>query len=337
MTEVKQAVFLSYASEDAAAAQRLCDALQAIGVEVWFDQTELRGGDAWDQKIQQQIRDCALFIPIISQQTAERPEGYFRLEWDLADQRTHMVARNKAFIVPVCIDDTRDRGADVPESFLRAQWTRLPRGATPASFCTRIAALLGAAEAPPSPLPGISRALPLTLPRKFNWRIAAAVAVAAAVALLAWQPWRAVPPKGIAASASAATEKSIAVLPFSDISEKHDQDYFADGIAEELRAVLVKIPSLKVIGRTSSMQFKGTQADLRTIGTRLGAGYVVEGSVRKSGPRIRVTAQLSESRSGTQLWAERYDRDFGDILNVQDQIATSIARALQLAVVAADV
>ena len=101
----------------------MCASLRAAGVEVWFDQSELRGGDAWDVRIRRQIRDCVLFIPIISEHTQARAEGYFRLEWDLADQRTHMVSRNKAFIVPVCIDSTPDFEADVPETFLKAQWT----------------------------------------------------------------------------------------------------------------------------------------------------------------------------------------------------------------------
>ena len=88
MTEPSRAVFLSYASQDVEAARRICDALRVAGIEVWFDQSELRGGDAWDHKIRQQIRDCALFIPIISVNTQARSEGYFRLEWRLADQRT---------------------------------------------------------------------------------------------------------------------------------------------------------------------------------------------------------------------------------------------------------
>src|SRR6185312_8382547 len=100
------AVFLSYASQDTEAAKRICEALRSAGIEVWFDQSELRGGDAWDQKIRREIHDCTLFIPLISANTAARHEGYFRLEWDLADQRTHMIARNRVFIVPVCLDAT---------------------------------------------------------------------------------------------------------------------------------------------------------------------------------------------------------------------------------------
>ena len=148
LTEASRAVFLSYASQDAQDAQRICEALRSSGVEVWFDQSELRGGDAWDLKIRAQIRDCALFIPIISGHTTARPEGYFRLEWSIAEQRSHMIARNKAFIIPVCVDATPESVPDLPESFLRVQWTRLAAGATPASFCQRIATLLGAAGQP---------------------------------------------------------------------------------------------------------------------------------------------------------------------------------------------
>src|SRR6202007_184760 len=136
------AVFLSYASQDTEAAKRICEALRAAGIEVWFDQSELRGGDAWDQKIRREIQDCALFIPVISENTAARHEGYFRLEWDLADQRTHMIARNRAFIVPVCGEATPETGADTPESFQRVQWTRLPSGEAAPPFVERVRRLL---------------------------------------------------------------------------------------------------------------------------------------------------------------------------------------------------
>jgi hypothetical protein len=123
-------------------AQKICEALRAAGIEVWFDQSELRGGDAWDQKIRREIHDCALFIPVISANTASRHEGYFRLEWDLADQRSHMMARSRVFVVPVCLDATTEMAADVPESFQRVQWTRLPGGVTPAAFVERVRRLL---------------------------------------------------------------------------------------------------------------------------------------------------------------------------------------------------
>jgi len=131
---------------------------------------------------------------------------------------------------------------------------------------------------------------------------------------------------------AAPPEKSIAVLPFADMSEKKDQEYFADGMAEEIINLLVKIPELKVIGRTSSFQFKGKTDDLRKIGGTLGAAYMVEGSVRRLGDHIRVTAQLIDTRDGAHRWSETYDRDVSDVLRVQEEIAVSLVRALQLEV-----
>src|SRR3954467_14341507 len=119
MSESPRAVFLSYAREDAEAARRVADALRAFGVEVWFDQNELRGGDAWDAKVKQQIRTCALFMPVVSGRTQARAEGYFRREWKLAVERTHDMAAGIAFIVPVVIDATTESEAAVPEEFMR--------------------------------------------------------------------------------------------------------------------------------------------------------------------------------------------------------------------------
>lgn len=136
------AVFLSYASHDAEAAKRICNALRAAGVEVWFDQSELVGGDAWDQKIRKQIKDCALFVPLISAATEARAEGYFRIEWRLADRRMEAMGKAKTFLLPVCIDDTRDSEADVPDSFTAVQWTRLKDGEPTPAFVARVQKLL---------------------------------------------------------------------------------------------------------------------------------------------------------------------------------------------------
>jgi TolB-like protein len=140
--ETSQAVFLSYASQDAETAQLICGALRAAGVEVWFDQNELRGGDAWDAKIKKQIRDCALFVPIISAHTEARLEGYFRLEWHLAEQRSLLMAKGKPYLVPVVIDGTPDRDAHVPDAFLAVQWTRLADPDALPSFVTQVQWLL---------------------------------------------------------------------------------------------------------------------------------------------------------------------------------------------------
>src|SRR5438093_9760642 len=136
------AVFLSYAREDTDAARRIADALRAFGVEAWFDQSELRGGEAWDAKIKKQIRECALFMPVVSARTQERHEGYFRREWKLAVERTHDMAAGVAFIVPVVIDETTEGQAAVPEEFMRVQWTRLPHGVPSTQFVEQVKRLL---------------------------------------------------------------------------------------------------------------------------------------------------------------------------------------------------
>jgi hypothetical protein len=165
MTEPARAVFLSYASQDVEAAKRICEALRAGGIEVWFDQSELRGGDAWDHKIRKQIHDCALFIPIISAHSQARLEGYFRREWKLAADRTHDMAEEKAFLVPVVIDDATERSASVPEKFRDVQWTRLLAGETPPTFVERVRRLLSPDGSPArpaaTPVPSGSAAVPI--------------------------------------------------------------------------------------------------------------------------------------------------------------------------------
>ena len=344
------AVFLSYASQDAEAARRIADALRAAGIEVWFDQRELRGGDAWDQKIRHQIRDCALFVPIISANTDARPEGYFRLEWKLAVDRSHLMADDEPFLIPVVVDGIRDATARVPDRFRQVQWTRLPSGETPPAVVERVSRLLahdlGVAPARPQ-----QTATPAPMLRASSWRTPAFVLIAAGtvigVSYVAVDKFvlskRAADVGGASAPIAQATapaqspipEKSIAVLPFVDMSEKKDQEYFGDGMAEEILNLLVTIPELKVIGRTSSFQFKGKPDDLRKIGTTLGAAYVVEGSVRRSGDHIRITAQLIDTRDGAHRWSETYDRDASDVLKVQGDIAANLVRALQLEVTSA--
>jgi hypothetical protein len=134
-------VFLSYASEDREAARLIGDALAGCGLEVWLDESELGGGDLWDQKIRRQIRECDYFMPLISARTEARHEGYFRREWRLAVERTLDMADDHPFLLPVAIDDTNQTGARVPEKFLLVQWLRVPAGrSTPAleALCRRI-------------------------------------------------------------------------------------------------------------------------------------------------------------------------------------------------------
>lgn len=135
-------IFLSYASQDAAAVRQLRDALDSAGLDVWFDQRHLEGGDDFDQQIKRNIRACSHFVPVISANTQARHEGYFRLEWSLAAERAKLIAETVPFILPVVIDPVTEHDALVPERFLQVQWTRLPGGAATPEFIERMVRLI---------------------------------------------------------------------------------------------------------------------------------------------------------------------------------------------------
>ena len=185
MTDPTKAAFLSYASQDAEAARRIHDALRADDIEVWLDRSELRGGDAWDASIRRQIRECALFVPIISANTQSRTEGYFRLEWRLAEQRSHLMARGRPFLVPVVVDGTAEAGAHVPDAFLEVQWTRLPDGQCDATFASRIRQLLDGGI--PAPKREDVRTPPVVPPATSRLRVRRAL-ILAIVSLVALVP-----------------------------------------------------------------------------------------------------------------------------------------------------
>ena len=145
----------------------------------------------------------------------------------------------------------------------------------------------------------------------------------------------------VATSAAATTStrdgaKSLAILPFADLSAEHDQDYFCDGIAEEIINALCSIRGLKIASRTSAFQFKGKSADVREIGRTLGVDSVLEGSVRKAGDRVRITAQLIGAGDGYHLWSESFDRRLEDIFAIQREIAQQIVRCLKRNLQSAD-
>jgi TolB-like protein len=141
----------------------------------------------------------------------------------------------------------------------------------------------------------------------------------AAVILFAWHTWW----------PSVPTDKSIAVLPFANMSDDPGQEYFSDGISEELLNALSKIPDLRVTARSSSFQFKGENRDVIEIGQKLNAAFVLEGSVRKAGRQVRITAQLIDASNGFHLWSDTYDRELENIFEVQDEISAAITRELK--------
>jgi TolB-like protein/tetratricopeptide (TPR) repeat protein len=156
-------------------------------------------------------------------------------------------------------------------------------------------------------------------------------ALVAGVCVVLAAVWLRAPERQVANNmVTAVAPPSIAVLPFVDLSEGKDQDYFSDGLSEELLDRLAKLPQLRVAGRTSSFSFKGKTDDLRSIGDKLGVTKVLEGSVRKSGSRLRITAQLINVADGFHVWSQSFDRELTDVFAVQDEIAAAVVAALQV-------
>jgi TolB-like protein/DNA-binding winged helix-turn-helix (wHTH) protein/Tfp pilus assembly protein PilF len=177
--------------------------------------------------------------------------------------------------------------------------------------------------------------------RESRWLFPAlALVFAMALVAQAWGPWTSPPAPAATkatkpdartpAPARPAEPASIAVLPFVDLSPDNDQRYFGDGLADELLDRLAKIPQLRVAGRTSSFSFREKDDDIAAIGSKLGVGHVLEGSVRKSGERIRITVQLINARTGFHVWSETYDRALGELFTVQDEIATEVVHVLEV-------
>jgi len=290
VSKTAKAIFLSYASQDAEAAQRICDSLRAAGHEVWFDRSDLRGGDAWDAAIRKQVKECALFMPPISANTEARSEGYFRREWNLAVIRMLDMAEDQSFLLPVVIDDTPEATARVPERFRERQCTRLAGGVASAEFAEHVMRLLecGTADQP--------------------------TAVAAAVRIAGVDRGRA--------------EEGfwVAVLPFKCAGGNSDLAALAEALAEEIVTGLCRFSYLKVIARSSTSRYAGAAADIRTIGREIGARYAIEGSLRQSGTRLRLAMQLVDTVSGARLWADSYERPFSPetIFDLQDELASRI-------------
>ena len=148
------------------------------------------------------------------------------------------------------------------------------------------------------------------------------------VVTLAWR-WGGSGPSPPPGSAGPSRQRSVAVLPFVNLSGNSDDDYLGDGLSEEVINALAKVPDLQVASRTSAFTYKGSSKDIRTIGRELKVGSVLEGSVQRSGQRIRVTTQLVSVADGYHLWSERFDREMEDVFAIEDQIAEQVARALK--------
>jgi TolB-like protein/Flp pilus assembly protein TadD len=318
-------VFISYASHDVEVAQKVCSALEAEDLLCWIAPRDVVPGTLYADGIVGAIDESRILVLILSRDAIA--SAHVGREIERAASKRHPIVAlriDAALLTPAF------------EYFLnQSQWIEVGAGRLDGAIAKLVAAvgrhLSSETAASSIHSPPLHAAPKAAIPRR-GWVIAVVIAVVLVGAyFLVAKAWLANRAPMIGATASDG-DKSIAVLPFIDMSEKKDQEYFADGMAEEIIDLLVKVPGLKVISRTSSFQFKGKTEDLRSIGAQLSAAYVLEGSVRKSGEHLRVTAQLIDSRDGTHVFSQTYDRDLIDVLKMQDEMATSLVRVLQVEV-----
>jgi TolB-like protein len=310
-------IFISYARADRERIAPIVAALEARGRQVWWD-SHLAGGSAFAREIETALRAADAIVVAWSQASVHS-------DW-VRDEAT--VGLELERLVPIKLDDAPaplgfgqfhtidvshwNGQAEAPEitQLIRAvdrtgagefhRIARPPRGAR--SGLARRALLIGAAAVP-------------------------------AAALGAW--WVAGRPG--AGGGPAAPAHSIAVLPFANLSNDATQDYFADGLTEELIGALARLPSLQVAGRTSSFKFKGSKDDNATIAAKLGVAYLLEGSVRRQGDQARISAELVDAHSGFQRWSQDYDHDMKDVLATQASIAEAVAEQLKGALLGGEI
>jgi TolB-like protein/Tfp pilus assembly protein PilF len=312
-------VFVSYASQDAAVANSIVESLESRGVKCWIAPRDVKPGAQYADAIVRAINEAKAVVLVMSGNAVA--SSHVGKEVERASSKRKPIIAFRIDTAPL---------SHALEYFLsESQWIDIPALGMKAALA-KLAEAVGQGS-----VTSTQATPPEKRGRMTTRRIAIAAAVVVALGVVAGSGfyfWKTTHGGAQAPSVAAITDKSIAVLPFVDMSEKKDQEYFADGMAEEIIDLLVTVPGLKVIGRTSSFQFKGRTEDLRSIGSKLNAAYILEGSVRKSGEQVRITAQLINAQSGIHEWSETYDRRIGDVLKLQSLIAASVARGLELTV-----
>jgi TolB-like protein/tetratricopeptide (TPR) repeat protein len=323
-------VFLSYSREDQPTARKVAEGLERAGLSVWWDQS-LRSGEAFDRVTEKALDDARAVVVLWSKHSVE--SRWVRAEASQADRASKLL--------PVTIEPCK-----LPIMFELTQspdlsgWQGDEADRRWQMFVDDVRALLGGQPASATHSHPQHRPAPA---QRQPWRTVAIALIAFAVlgaGLWFWQrthdgshtlPQAATTAAATTASAtSAVPQASVAVLPFKDMSPNKDQEYFADGIAEEILNSLAAVKDLQVSGRTSSFSFKGKDEDMKVIGEKLGVAHILEGSVRKDGDQLRIVAQLVKASDGFHLWSKTYERPKGDVFAIQEDIARSVAEALQI-------
>ena len=329
-------VFISYASQDKAVASAVCKYLESAGVACWIAPRDVTPGEFYAESIVHAIDSAKVAVLILSRHATD--SQHVLREIERATSRRHHIVTLRT--------DTAPLPAGLEYFLNTSQWL----DASTTGVQRALPKLLDAVRSAIGQIPAAARDDPgrSTTTRMNQRQRAILVALAALVVVVLGyvmvdRSWLSnhvdeqkasveatTKPQDKSSRTLAIPDKSVAVLPFVDMSEMKDQEYMADGIAEELLNLLAQVPDLTVIARTSSFAFKGQNVEIAEIGEKLNVAYVLEGSVRKSGKTLRISAQLIRTADSTHLWSETYDRPLDDIFKVQDEIANSIVQAMQI-------
>jgi TolB-like protein/tetratricopeptide (TPR) repeat protein len=308
-------IFVSYASQDAEVAQKVCSTLEAAGFSCWMAPRNVKPGAQYADAIVRALNEAQTLVLLLSANAMSSPHVGRELERAASKRKQIIALKLDAEVLSPAF-----------EYFLgESQWIDVPGLGMPVALAKLMD---GVGHGETGPTYRLSRAVSSTTRNRVVIAVVLTVACFAAAASLYW--WSSSRNQASSPTAATQIEKSIAVLPFVDMSEKKDQEYFGDGMAEEIIDLLAKVPDLRVPARTSSFYFKGKSTKIPDIAHELGVTNVLEGSIRRSGDRLRVTVQLVRADTGYHLWSDTYDRPFGDIFKLQDDIANAVVQALQI-------
>lgn len=345
-----RSVFISYASADVDVAEAVCAALEQDGIRCWIAPRDVAPGEFYADAIVHGIDSAQVLVLVLSENAGTSPHVLREVE-RASSKRLHVISlRIDTAPLPAALeyflntsqwlDASSGQALRALPKLVEAVGRQVARPAVPERPRATNTGALATADAQ---LPGRgARGARSRVSRAAGVTAAIVTTLGVLVAATIWFPKHeaatrhVVPPQSAAPAAPVIPEKSVAVLPFLDMSEKKDQEYFSDGLSEELIDLLTKIPDMRVPARTSSFYFKGKSEDIPTIAKRLMVANVLEGSVRRSGDRLRVTAQLVRADNGYHVWSQTYDRRVGDVFKVQDDIAAAVVKALRVSLLGAD-
>jgi TolB-like protein/Flp pilus assembly protein TadD len=309
-------VFISHASHDADVAQKVCSVLEAAGLACWMAPRNVTAGAQYADAIVRAINQAKTMVLVLSGSAVNSSHVAREVE---------RAASKRKQIIAFRIDGS-PLSPELEYFLSNSQWIEVAKLGMPAAL-----AKLKEAVDRESASPSLSNPVTPRGSRSAERFVIAAVLIAVGIAVaLGLHFWPGNHGGAQTPVVAVITDKSIAVLPFVDLSEKKDQEYFADGLAEELLDLLAQVPDLKVPARSSSFFFKGSSVRVANIGHDLGVAYVLEGGVRKAGDTIRVSVQLVRADSGYQVWAQTYQRNIRDIFIVQDEISAAVVDAFKL-------